>query len=182
MSYYPPPGSHQPVVYSSSHVPSEYYSPQLQPNVIYVPSHSRSSSSSPSRRHGRRHKHGHRHGHDHRHRDRDGRRHKHGRSHRQHHYHDDYDNPQIMTTIPVAQPSGPMSMAPSQHMYSGYHYRPSWVQRIRRFFGFAPTPVHYNYKSNSHSWGFLGRSPRQKYIDGYTGAEVDRHGRPVYRV
>ncbi|KAE9399039.1 hypothetical protein BT96DRAFT_710479 [Gymnopus androsaceus JB14] len=36
--------------------------------------------------------------------------------------------------------------------------------------------------SRNSSWGFLGRSRSRRYIDARTGSEVDRHGRPVYRV
>ncbi|KAM6495949.1 hypothetical protein JOM56_008655 [Amanita muscaria] len=76
-----------------------------------------------------------------------------------------------------------------RHRYAGYpypgahyDYRPSFGQRIRQFFGFAPASPHYQYKSDTHSWGFLGRSKRPRYIDARTGVEVDRHGRTVHRI
>ncbi|KAJ7611376.1 hypothetical protein DFH06DRAFT_167193 [Mycena polygramma] len=66
----------------------------------------------------------------------------------------------------------------SRHRSSHEHL--SLGERICRFFGFGPK--HYRYKSSKSSWGFLGRSPRREYIDARTGAEVDRHGRRVYRL
>ncbi|KAJ7228730.1 hypothetical protein GGX14DRAFT_538838 [Mycena pura] len=71
-----------------------------------------------------------------------------------------------------------------RHRHHGHHghghRRPTIGERIRRFFGFGSR--HYRYKSGESSWGFLGRSRRRKYVDARTGAEVDRHGRQVYRV
>ncbi|KAJ7498988.1 hypothetical protein FB451DRAFT_1203807 [Mycena latifolia] len=60
------------------------------------------------------------------------------------------------------------------------HRHLSLGDRIRRFFGFGHK--HYRHKSSDSSWGFLGRSRRRKYVDARSGAEVDRHGRQVYRV
>ncbi|KAJ7744509.1 hypothetical protein DFH07DRAFT_25522 [Mycena maculata] len=60
------------------------------------------------------------------------------------------------------------------------HRRLTLGERIRRFFGFGRK--HYRHKSSDSSWGFLGRSRRRKYVDARSGAEVDRHGRQVYRV
>ena len=62
------------------------------------------------------------------------------------------------------------------------YYRPTWSERLRQFFGFAPTSHQYKYKSNTHSWGFFGRSRRPQYVDPYSGTEVDRYGRPVVRM
>ncbi|KAJ6515963.1 hypothetical protein C8R45DRAFT_225252 [Mycena sanguinolenta] len=61
-----------------------------------------------------------------------------------------------------------------------HHHRLSWADRIRRFFGMDRS--RYRHKSSDSSWGFLGRSRRRKYVDARSGAEVDRHGRQIYRV
>ncbi|KAF7332182.1 hypothetical protein MKEN_00099200 [Mycena kentingensis (nom. inval.)] len=67
------------------------------------------------------------------------------------------------------------------HSYGvGYHGHLTFGERVRRFFGFGPRA--YRHKSSDSSWGFLGRSRRRKYVDAHTGAEVDRKGRPVYRM
>jgi hypothetical protein len=66
---------------------------------------------------------------------------------------------------------------PSHHHYNHY----SLGARFRRFFGLAPSNG-IRYKSDRGTWGFMGYSRRQRYIDARTGGEVDRHGRPVYRI
>ncbi|EAU84724.2 hypothetical protein CC1G_00243 [Coprinopsis cinerea okayama7 len=71
--------------------------------------------------------------------------------------------PQVMST------AMPVQAAPVMQM------------RIRLFFGLAPTPS-FKYRSDKNSWGFMGYSRRQRFIDPRTGGEVDRHGRPVIRV
>ncbi|KAK7470728.1 hypothetical protein VKT23_002150 [Stygiomarasmius scandens] len=58
----------------------------------------------------------------------------------------------------------------------------SFFERIRRFFGMRPRSRRYKIKGNTSSWGFLGRSERKTYRDARTGGEVDRKGRPIYRV
>ncbi|THV08631.1 hypothetical protein K435DRAFT_18213 [Dendrothele bispora CBS 962.96] len=58
----------------------------------------------------------------------------------------------------------------------------SFFERIRRFFGMRPRSRHYKTKGSNSSWGFLGRSKRSRYVDARTGGEVDRKGRPIYRV
>ncbi|KAE9410408.1 hypothetical protein BT96DRAFT_912599 [Gymnopus androsaceus JB14] len=68
------------------------------------------------------------------------------------------------------------------HSHSTDHHHLSFGERLRRFFGFGPKHRTYRHKSRNSSWGFLGRSRRRRYMDARTGAEVDRHGRPVYRV
>ncbi len=68
--------------------------------------------------------------------------------------------------------------------YNGYqhpHHHYSFGARVRRFFGLAPTHG-IRYKSDRSSWGFMGYSRRPRYVDPRTGGEVDRDGRPVYRV
>lgn len=81
----------------------------------------------------------------------------------------------------VASVAAPVILQPSSHGGHHYHHHYSFGDRLRRFFGLAPrTGV--RYKSDRSSWGFLGYSRRQRYTDARTGAEVDRQGRPVYRV
>lgn len=81
----------------------------------------------------------------------------------------------------VASVAAPVILQPSSHGGHHYHNHYSFGERLRRFFGLAPkTGV--RYKSDRGSWGFLGYSRRQRYTDARTGAEVDRQGRPVYRV
>ncbi|KAK0490950.1 hypothetical protein IW261DRAFT_1556115 [Armillaria novae-zelandiae] len=66
----------------------------------------------------------------------------------------------------------------SHHHHSSRHL--TIGERIARFFGFGRS--RYKIKSRNSSWGFLGRSRRRRYVDARTGAEVDKKGRPVYRV
>ncbi|KAF8165414.1 hypothetical protein B0H34DRAFT_671270 [Crassisporium funariophilum] len=82
--------------------------------------------------------------------------------------------------VPQVMPSmaAPMVMAPS-HGHGHPHY--SFGSRMRRFFGLAPRNG-VRYKSDRGTWGFMGYSRRQRYVDARTGGEVDRQGRPVYRV
>ncbi|KAJ3824577.1 hypothetical protein EV361DRAFT_230641 [Lentinula raphanica] len=101
----------------------------------------------------------------------------HGHSHRSHHY-------------SVAPTTYATEDGHRHHRRSRHRSRPAYTdtrhltfgERIRRFFGFGPKHQHYKHKSRNSSWGFLGRSRRRRYMDARTGAEVDRHGRPVYRV
>jgi len=95
-----------------------------------------------------------------------------------------YGQPMAQVPMPVygnmiqQQPMvGQMPMA-----YPGYYgYNPySITNRLRNFFGFAPK--HIRYKSSRGTWGFMGYSRRQRYIDPRTGMEVDRQGRLLYRV
>lgn len=96
-------------------------------------------------------------------------------SSRRHHRHHNDRMPQ------VASVAAPVILQPSSHGGHHYHNHYSFGERLRRFFGLAPkTGV--RYKSDRGSWGFLGYSRRQRYTDARTGAEVDRQGRPVYRV
>ncbi|KAJ7507730.1 hypothetical protein B0H11DRAFT_1968360 [Mycena galericulata] len=97
----------------------------------------------------------------------------HSSSHRSHHHH----GPTVISGTQVVSSSG-------RH-HHGRHHRSSHRhlslgERIRRFFGFGHK--RYRHKSNNSSWGFLGRSRRPKYVDARSGAEVDRHGRQIYRV
>ncbi|KAK0206477.1 hypothetical protein DFS33DRAFT_1272945 [Desarmillaria ectypa] len=66
------------------------------------------------------------------------------------------------------------------HHHSSHH-RPTIGERIARFFGFGRSR-YYKPKSRNSFWGFLGRSRRRRYVDARTGAEVDKKGRPIYRV
>ncbi|KAJ6599132.1 hypothetical protein DFH09DRAFT_1271761 [Mycena vulgaris] len=99
----------------------------------------------------------------------------HSSSHRSRHHH----GPTIVAGTQVVSSSG-------RHHHGGHghghrsHRRLSLGDRIRRFFGFGRK--HYRHKSSDSSWGFLGRSRRRTYVDARSGAEVDRHGRQVYRV
>lgn len=79
---------------------------------------------------------------------------------------------------PMIQPMvQPMVQVPMG--YPGYpHF--SFMNRVRGFFGLPPKI--FRYKSDRGTWGFMGYSRRQRYIDPRTGGEVDRHGRPVVRV
>ncbi|KAF8913834.1 hypothetical protein CPB84DRAFT_15225 [Gymnopilus junonius] len=97
---------------------------------------------------------------------------------RHHHRYDDHRAPQIATTV-----GAPVVVQPSYGYgshHNPYHYN-SFGARIRRFFGLAPRNG-VRYKSDRGTWGFMGYSRRQRYIDPRTGGEVDRQGRPVYRV
>ncbi|PPQ77285.1 hypothetical protein CVT25_010867 [Psilocybe cyanescens] len=98
---------------------------------------------------------------------------------RRHHYYNDYRvQPQVATM------GTPMVVQPTYASGQGYgrHYNHfSLGARLRRFFGLAPSNG-VRYKSDRGTWGFMGYSRRQRYIDPRTGGEVDRHGRPVYRV
>ncbi|KAJ3987220.1 hypothetical protein F5890DRAFT_843658 [Lentinula detonsa] len=102
----------------------------------------------------------------------------HGHSHRSHHYN-------VAPTTGYATEDGHRHHRRSRHRsrntYTDTRHL-TFGERIRRFFGFGPKHHHYKHKSRSSSWGFLGRSRRRRYMDARTGAEVDRHGRPVYRV
>jgi len=98
--------------------------------------------------------------------------------------------PNGMAQVPMAQvPMNGMPQVPmggynpgynAYHQYPAYPYRPSLLDRIRWFVGCAPRGV--RLKSDRGSWGFMGYSHRQRYLDAVTGMEVDRHGRPIYRV
>ncbi|KXN83696.1 hypothetical protein AN958_00837, partial [Leucoagaricus sp. SymC.cos] len=68
-----------------------------------------------------------------------------------------------------------------RHHHGGSYYPRSWGERVRYFFGLAPR-ANYRYQSDRSSWGFMGYSRRPRYYDAHTGGEVDRHGRPIYRV
>ncbi|KAF8974241.1 hypothetical protein BDZ97DRAFT_1899980 [Flammula alnicola] len=98
-----------------------------------------------------------------------------GRHHRHHHNDYMYRVPQVaaMNGAPVVMQQG----------YNGHHHNHyySWGARFRRFFGLAPSQG-VRYKSDRGTWGFMGYSRRQRYVDPRTGGEVDRQGRPVYRV
>ncbi|TFK28806.1 hypothetical protein FA15DRAFT_664868 [Coprinopsis marcescibilis] len=84
-----------------------------------------------------------------------------------------------MMATPMVQPVA--GMAPGGY-YSGYNgARLTFGQRMRMFFGLSPVPA-FKYRSERNSWGFLGYSRRQRYVDPRTGGEVDRDGRPVIRV
>ncbi|KDR83817.1 hypothetical protein GALMADRAFT_675260 [Galerina marginata CBS 339.88] len=94
---------------------------------------------------------------------------------RRHHYYDDYRVPQV-----ASMGATPMVVQPTYgHHYPHHHY--SFGARLRRFFGLAPSHG-VRYKSDRGTWGFMGYSRRQRYVDPRTGGEVDRQGRPVYRV
>ncbi|KAF5387762.1 hypothetical protein D9615_000348 [Tricholomella constricta] len=100
-------------------------------------------------------------------------------SHHSHHSHHGYaHSPQIITAA-----GAPVVMQPSYSggYAGGHHYRLSFGERIRRFFGLAPRGP-FKYRNNKGTWGFMGYSRRQRYSDARTGAEVDRKGRPIYRV
>ncbi|KAH9482910.1 hypothetical protein JR316_0005010 [Psilocybe cubensis] len=88
--------------------------------------------------------------------------------------------PQVATTMGT-----PMVVQPTYatgHSGYGHHYNHFSIgARLRRFFGLAPSNG-VRYKSDRGTWGFMGYSRRQRYMDPRTGGEVDRHGRPVYRV
>ncbi|KAJ7068203.1 hypothetical protein C8F01DRAFT_1117279 [Mycena amicta] len=117
-------------------------------------------------------------------------------SHRSHGYHQSqYEQPNVVYTTPTYtsthrsrhhrhhQPTvvtGTVVSSGRHHRSHGHHHgHLSLGERIRRFFGFRPR--HHRHKSSS-SWGFLGRSRPRRYVDARTGGEVDRKGRPVYRV
>jgi len=65
------------------------------------------------------------------------------------------------------------------HQHPRYHL--TFGERLRRFFGLAPRGP-FKYRHNRGTWGFMGYSRKPRYTDAYTGAEVDRKGRYVYRV
>ncbi|KAJ7700018.1 hypothetical protein B0H17DRAFT_1048253 [Mycena rosella] len=96
----------------------------------------------------------------------------HSSSHRSRHHH----GPTVISGTQVVSSSG-RHHGRSHHRS---HHRPTLGERIRRFFGFGHRRV--RHKSSDSSWGFLGRSRRRKYVDTRSGAEVDRHGRQIYRV
>ncbi|KAJ6614312.1 hypothetical protein B0H10DRAFT_2045652 [Mycena sp. CBHHK59/15] len=95
----------------------------------------------------------------------------HSSSHRSRHH-----APQVVT--------GTVLTGSGRHHHGRHHHSSnrhlSFGERIRRFFGFGRK--RYHHKSSDSSWGFLGRSRRRRYVDARSGAEVDRHGRQVYRV
>ncbi|KAF8076310.1 hypothetical protein FPV67DRAFT_410466 [Lyophyllum atratum] len=102
-------------------------------------------------------------------------------SHHSHHSHHGHrrHSPHMVAAVPA-----PMMMQPSYsggYNGSGHHYHLSFGERMRRFFGLAPRGP-FKYRNNKGTWGFMGYSRRQRYSDARTGAEVDRKGRPVYRV
>ncbi|KAF9569033.1 hypothetical protein CPC08DRAFT_757229 [Agrocybe pediades] len=106
-----------------------------------------------------------------------------GQNYSRHHYNGyDYRVPQVATTA-VAAPM--MVQQPSYgHAHGhghGYHPHYTFGARLRRFFGLAPSNG-VKYQSDRGTWGFMGYSRRPRYIDPRTGGEVDRKGRPVYRV
>ncbi|KAK7061662.1 hypothetical protein R3P38DRAFT_668423 [Favolaschia claudopus] len=103
----------------------------------------------------------------------------HSSSHHSRHHH--HHGPTVIEGTTVVTSSGGRHHGHhGRHHSSGHHHgRLSWADRIRRFFGMDRR---YRHKSNTSSWGFLGRSRRRKYVDARSGAEVDRHGRQVYRV
>jgi len=93
------------------------------------------------------------------------------RSRRRHHY-----EPQIVQT-------GGVAMLPDRrHRHHSSYRHLTLGERIRRFFGFAPRHPGVKIKSSHSNWGFLGRSRRRRYVDAHTGMEVDKRGRPIYRV
>ncbi|KZP32887.1 hypothetical protein FIBSPDRAFT_848153 [Athelia psychrophila] len=56
-------------------------------------------------------------------------------------------------------------------------------ERVKRFFGFGRSHHHSRKSHQSKGWSFFGgRSSRDRFMDTRTGMEVDRHGRPVYKV
>ena len=68
------------------------------------------------------------------------------------------------------------------HGHYGGYYRLSIADRIRRFFGLPLKSSNVKYEPRTSSWGFLGFSRPRRYTDARTGQEVDRRGRPIYRV
>jgi len=103
-------------------------------------------------------------------------------SHHSHHSHR-HHSPQVIAAAPA-----PVVMQPSYsggysggHHHGGHHYYLSFGERLRRFFGLAPRGP-FKYRNHKGTWGFMGFSRRQRYSDARTGAEVDRKGRPIYRV
>ncbi|TFK43604.1 hypothetical protein BDQ12DRAFT_675256 [Crucibulum laeve] len=106
-----------------------------------------------------------------------------GSHHRSRHHSHSHGHgiPQVVTSM-----GAPVVMQPSSHggrHYSdgGHRHHLSFGERLRRFFGLAPRSG-YRYKSNRGTWGFLGYSKKPRYVDATTGGEVDRRGRPIYRV
>ncbi|KAG5641400.1 hypothetical protein DXG03_005336 [Asterophora parasitica] len=111
-------------------------------------------------------------------------------SHHSHSHHGHHSSqPTVITTggvAPMVGMSGLNQRVLSQQpgyggAYGGQYYKVSFGERIRRFFGLAPRGP-FKYRNNKGMWGFLGYSRRQRYSDARTGAEVDRQGRPIYRV
>ncbi|CAA7259693.1 unnamed protein product [Cyclocybe aegerita] len=84
----------------------------------------------------------------------------------------------MMPPVVSSAVAAPVVMQPS---YGGHYHHHSFGARLRRFFGLAPSNG-IRYKSDRSTWGFMGYSRRPRYIDARTGGEVDRQGRPVYRV
>ncbi|KAF5322413.1 hypothetical protein D9619_000426 [Psilocybe cf. subviscida] len=86
--------------------------------------------------------------------------------------------PQMVQSVGVPV-TAPVMMQPGYNGYGRPYY--TWGQRFRRFFGLAPANG-VRYKRDHTTWGFMGYSRRQRYTDPRTGGEVDRKGRPVYRI
>jgi len=89
-----------------------------------------------------------------------------------------YGGPNVVSGVPTV--GAPVIMQPSYAGAYGYNQY-SFGNRLRRFFGMAPN-ANVRYKHDRSTWGFMGYSRRQRYIDARTGGEVDRQGRPVYRI
>jgi len=85
----------------------------------------------------------------------------------------------VVSGVPTAV-GAPVIMQPSYAGAYGYNTY-SFGNRLRRFFGLAPN-ANVRYKHDRSTWGFMGYSRRQRYVDARTGGEVDRQGRPVYRI
>jgi len=80
----------------------------------------------------------------------------------------------VIATVPSSHHGG--------HHHHNHHHM-SLGRRFKRFFGFDHAyPSHVKHQGKNSSWGFLGFSRRRRYVDAYTGGEVDKRGRPVYRV
>jgi len=92
----------------------------------------------------------------------------------------------VAQTMPLygnmPQPMMPYGVAQPMAYTAGYSNYPYYSigSRIRHFFGLAPKGI--RYRPDRGTWGFMGYSRRQRYIDPRTGWEVDRRGRPVVRV
>ncbi|KAH8830805.1 hypothetical protein DL96DRAFT_975652 [Flagelloscypha sp. PMI_526] len=102
------------------------------------------------------------------------------RSHRHHHgshHSHSHGTPTVITTG-----GGGQVVVDGRHhrSHSRHGGRFTFGQRIAHIFGFGRRG--YKKEKRTQSWGFLGRSRRRRYRDAATGAEVDRKGRPVYRV
>jgi len=81
----------------------------------------------------------------------------------------------------VGVPSMGYNVVPSVGYPYAHNNYYSIGNRFRRLFGLAPA-ANVRYRSDRGTWGFMGYSRRQRYIDARTGGEVDRHGRPIFRV